>query len=121
MKPVSYDNQPAQLALGFLRGNLEADETCCIDATIASRYIEPAEYGTGLMLGDINGTNAGIWEQIVRELLMLSQNTVITVVSEREIRRVGRWCRENDRDVEIFENTRHPLFDHWVCSAHPHQ
>jgi diadenosine tetraphosphate (Ap4A) HIT family hydrolase len=119
LKPVSYDNMPAQLALGFLRGRLREDETCCIDATVASRYLEPVEYGLGLMLGDINSTNTGIWEQITKELLSLSGSTVITVVTEREARRVDRWCREAGRDTTVFENPRHPFLDRWVCSAEP--
>lgn len=119
LKPVSYDNMPSQLALGFLRGRLNEDETCCIDATIASRYLEPVEYGLGLMLGNIDATNAGIWERIVRELLSLSGSTVITVVTEREARRVGRWCREDGRDTQVFENPRHPFLDRWVCCAQP--
>lgn len=117
LKPVSYDNLPAQLALGFLRGRLNEDETCCIDATIASRYLEPVEYGLGLMLGDINASNLGIWEQIIQELLALSGSTVITVVTEREARRTARWCRDAGRDTDVFENPRHPIFDRWVCRA----
>ncbi|MDD1684506.1 MAG: HIT family protein, partial [Methanoregula sp.] len=119
LKPVSYDNMPSQLALGFLRGRLKEDETCCIDATVASRYLEPVEYGLGLMLGDINSSNIGIWERIVQELLLLSGSAVITVVTEREVRRIDRWCREAGRDTQVFENTRHPFFDRWVCSAQP--
>lgn len=117
LTPVSYDNMPSQLALGFLRGRLKEEETCCIDATIASRYLEPAEYGLALMLGNIDATSAGIWERIVRELLSLSRITVITVVTEPEARRVGRWCREAGRDTDINENTRHPFLDRWVCRA----
>jgi hypothetical protein len=121
LKPVSYDNMPSQLALGFLRGRLKEDETCCIDATIASRYLETVEYGLGLMLGEINATNAGIWERIVQELLSLSRSTVITVVNEREARRVDRWCREAGRHTEVFENPRHPFLDRWVCRAEPYR
>jgi hypothetical protein len=117
MKPVSYDNMPNQLALGFLRGRLRVEETCCIDGTIATRYIDPAKRGIGLMLGDINGTNAGIWERVVGELLALTEETLITTVTEREIGRVSCWCREQGREAEVFENTRHPVFDRWVCAA----
>lgn len=119
MTPVSYDNLPSQLALGFLRGRLKEEETCCIDATIASRYLEPVEYGLGLMLGDINAANAGIWERIVSELLSLSGSTVITVVTEKEARWVARWCENAGRGVAVSENNRHPIFDHWVCTAFP--
>ena len=119
MKPVSYDNMPNQLALGFLRGRLRVEETCCIDGTIATRYIDPVKRGIGLMLGDINGTNAGIWERVVSELLALTGETLITTVTEREICRVSRWCREQGREAEVFENTRHPVFDRWVCTARP--
>ena len=119
LKPVSYDNMPSVLALGFLRGRLREDETCCIDATIASRYLEPVEFGLGLMLGDINATNAGIWERIVQDLLALSRTTVITVVTEREALRVDHWCRDAGRKSEVLENPRHPFLDRWVCRADP--
>ena len=120
MSPVSYDNMPGQIALGILRGRIRAEETVCIDATIASRYIDPAERGIGLMLGEITPVNAGIWEQIVSELLLLSRETLITVVHKTEAVRVKRWCEARGRIVEIAENSRHPIFDHWVIVArHP--
>ena len=75
--------------------------------------------GLGLMLGDINATNAGIWERIVQDLLALSRTTVITVVTEREALRVDHWCRDVGRKSEVFENPRHPFLDRWVCSAEP--
>jgi diadenosine tetraphosphate (Ap4A) HIT family hydrolase len=114
MLPVSYDSMPGQIALGISRGRLRPWETLCIDATIASRYIEPAGRGIGLMLGDITPVNAGIWEQIVSELLLLSRETLITVVTRAEAVRVKRWCEARGRTVEISENSRHPIFDHWV-------
>ena len=75
--------------------------------------------GLGLMLGDINATNAGIWERIVQDLLALSRTTVITVVTEREALRVDHWCRDVGRKSEVFENPRHPFLDRWVCLADP--
>jgi diadenosine tetraphosphate (Ap4A) HIT family hydrolase len=117
MIPVSYDNMPGQISLGFSRGRLRPEETLCIDATIASRYIDPAGKGIGLMLGDISPTNAGIWERIVDELLILSKETLISVVSEAEALRVKRWCEDRRCSVEIAENPRHRIFDRWVIMA----
>ena len=120
MRPVSYDSMPGQIALGISRGRLRPEETLCIDATIASRYLSTAPRGIGLMLGEITPLNAGTWEQIVSELLLLSQDTLITVVNKAESERVKRWCEARGRIVEILENSRHPIFDHWVIVArHP--
>lgn len=121
MIPVSYDNMPGQISLGFSRGRLRPEETLCIDATIASRYIDPARKGIGLMLGDISATNTGIWERVVDELLILSQETLISVVSESEARRVKRWCEARGRTVEMAENRRHRIYDRWVIIARQHE
>jgi hypothetical protein len=117
--PLSYDNDPALLALGFSTGRLFPKETMWIDGTFASRYISPVEAGIGLMLGDIAPFNAGMWEQIVGELLAITGETVVTVATERELGLVAGWCRDRGREVEWFENDRDPIYDRWVCIAQP--
>jgi hypothetical protein len=117
MRPIAYDNDAALLALGFATGRLEKSATMCIDATVASAYVDPAPRGIGMMFGDITNFNAEMWEQIVCELLALSDETVITVATEPEIRRIEAWCRREGREIEIFEHTRDPIYDRFVCVA----
>jgi hypothetical protein len=117
MRPLAYDNDAALLALGFATGRLEKEFTVCIDATLASDYLEPVGRGIGMMLGDITNFNAGMWEEITGELLALTDETVITVATEHEIRLVEAWCKDAGREAEIFENARDPIYDRWVCVA----
>jgi hypothetical protein len=114
---LAYDNDPALLALGFETGRLLPAETMWIDATQASKYTDPAPAGIGLMLGDIRPYNAAMWEEIVAELLGLTDETVITVATEPEIMLVEKWCMAAECGVEIFENERDPIYDRWVCIA----
>ncbi len=115
--PLAYDNDPALLALGFKSGRLLPAETMWIDATQAQNYTDPAPAGIGLMLGDIRPYNAPMWEEIVSALLGLTEETVITVATEPEIRLIENWCTSAERSVEIFENERDPIYDRWVCIA----
>ena len=117
MKPLSYDNDPALLSLGLASGRLLPDETMWIDGTLASAYMSPVDAGIGCMLGDITNFNAGMWEEIVGELLVLTKETVITVATRPEVLRVEEWCTSAGRNVEIFENERDPIYDRWVCLA----
>ncbi len=117
MKPLSYDNDPALLSLGLAAGRLLPDETMWIDGTLASAYMSPVDAGIAYMLGDITNFNAGMWEEIVGELLFLTKETVITVATRPEVLRVEEWCKSAGRNVEIFENERDPIYDRWVCLA----
>jgi len=49
--PLSYDNDASLLTRGLATGRLLPSETLCIDATVASRYIEPLPRGIGIMMG----------------------------------------------------------------------
>jgi hypothetical protein len=114
---LSFDNDSALLSLGLKSGRLVPDETMLIDATLASLYMENAPAGISLMMGDIKPYTQTMWEQIVDELLGLSQETIMTVATEPEIRLVGEWCSARGRTIEIFENERDPIYDRWVCVA----
>lgn len=113
--PCGYDNDPALIALGLQSKRLYPYQVMHIDASRATDYITPVRYGVGCMLGDITAFNAGMWENIVSELLVLSEETVITTATEPEIHRVEEWCSSQGRMCEIMENDRDPIYDRWVC------
>ena len=114
-RPCAYDNDPSLIALGLRSGRLSPSQVMHIDATRAGDYIEPVGYGVGCMLGDITAFNADMWENIVAELLSLTDNTLITTATEPEIHRVENWCLAEGRTCEIMENVRDPIYDRWVC------
>jgi len=115
--PLSYDNDPELLSLGLSAGRLLPEETMHIDATMAARYLPNAEFGIGLMLGDIASFTADMWQNIFRNLLALTDETIISVATEPEIRLVESWCRAEGRDFRVFENECDPIYDRWVCVA----
>jgi hypothetical protein len=115
--PVAYDNDPELIALGLVTGRLFPDQVMHIDATIASSYIGPAELGVGLMLGDISSFNKEMWQQIVWQLLYLSERTLLSTATEPEIRLIEEWCGEMGRTAEVFEHDADPIYDAWVCVA----
>lgn len=117
MKPVSYDNDPALLALGLTAGRLHPAETMCIDGTCATRYLGPAPLGTIFMAGEIHSYNAQLWHEIITELLALTDETLITAGSREECMLVSEWCRESGRETSVFENERDPIYDRWCCLA----
>ena len=45
----------------------------------------------------------------------LSAETLITVATEEEAHWVREWAKGVDRDLEIWENDRDPIYDRWVC------
>lgn len=114
--PLSCDNDPSLLSLGFVKGRLVPEETMLIDASLLSRYIGHCDAGLGLMFGEIHEFNAGMWEQITIELIMLTDRCLITTGTEQEAMRISQWADKCDAQTEIFENTRDPIYDRWVCS-----
>ncbi|GAB7016702.1 hypothetical protein [Methanogenium cariaci] len=116
-QPCGYDNDPTLIALGLQSRRLHPHQVMHIDALRATDYIAPATYGVGCMLGDITAFNAGMWADIVFELLALSEQTLITTATEPEIRRVEEWAVAEGRTCEIRENERDPIYDRWVCIA----
>jgi len=115
--PLSFDNDASLLSLGLATGRLLPAETMCIDATFASRYVEPAPRGIGIMMGAINTFTKEMWEVIVRELFILTDDALITVGTEEEARLIREWGAAMERPVEITENPADPIYDLWVCRA----
>ena len=113
--PIAYDNDPSQLALGFISGRLDPSETMCIDGTIASRYIGPTPKGLCLMAGTIDLAASWFWEKIIDQMLVIADEIMVTVGMEKESELVSKWATERGRVVEVFENQRDPFYDRWVC------
>jgi hypothetical protein len=113
--PVSYDNDASLLSRGLAAGRLLPSETMCLDALVAARYVEPVPRGIGIMMGEINDFTQEMWELIVRELFVISENTLITVGTEKEALLIRQWGEEMERTVEVTENPADPIYDRWVC------
>ena len=116
--PLSYDNDASLLSRGLFTGRLLPAETMCINAMVASQYVEPSPKGIGIMMGEINSFSQEMWEAIVRELFTATKETLITVGTEPEARLVAGWGEEMGRTVEVTENPADPIYDLWVCEAH---
>jgi len=116
--PLSYDNDASLLSRGLFTGRLLPAETMCINAMLASQYVEPSQKGIGIMMGEINSFSQDMWEAIVRELFTATRETLITVGTEPEARLVAEWGEEMGRTVEVTENPADPIYDLWVCEAH---
>jgi hypothetical protein len=116
--PLSYDNDAALLSRGLHAGRLLPAETMCLNATIASEYVEPSPKGIGIMMGEINSFSQDMWEAIVQELFAATKETLITVGTEPEARLVAEWGEGMGRTVEVKENPKDPIYDLWVCEAH---
>lgn len=114
-KPLAYDNDDQLLSLGFSTGRLNLDEAVCIDGRIASAYLPDAEYGIGIMFGQMYSYTQEIWQPIVEELAGITQKTLITVATEEEAHWVQEWAAGVGHSLEISENTRDPIYDRWVC------
>jgi hypothetical protein len=117
--PLSCDNDPSLLSLGFAKGRLIPEETMWIDASLLRNYIGHCDAGLGLMFGEIHDFNAGMWEQITMELITLTDRCLITVGTEQEAVRISQWVHKCGVHIEIFENTRDPIYDRWVCNISP--
>jgi hypothetical protein len=89
----------------------------CIDATRATDYTAPVPLGLGVMLGEINAFNQEMWEAIVHALVVLTQEALITVGTEKEVRLIEEWALERQQETEVFENAIDPIYDRWVCIA----
>jgi hypothetical protein len=113
--PLSYDNDESLLSRGLTEKRLLPEETMWIDATIASRYIDPVPKGIGIMMGEINTFSQDIWMQIIEELCTITRETLITVGTEKEALLIKEWGTEIEREIEITENPADPIYDLWVC------
>ena len=114
-RPIAYDNDPTLLALGLASGRLVPESTICIDGTVASAYLPDAERGVGIMFGQMYVYTQDLWRPIVEELAGITAETLITVATEEEAHWVQEWARGVDRELDIWENDRDPIYDRWVC------
>jgi hypothetical protein len=117
--PLSYDNDTALLARGLAEHRLLSEETMCLDATIASDYIDRVPLGIGIMMGEINTFSQEMWQQIATEFFAVTSESLITVGTGTEAQLVKSWGEAAGRLVEIRESTGDPFYDHWVCIARP--
>jgi hypothetical protein len=117
--PLSYDNDESLLSRGLSEKRLHPEETMWIDATIASRYIDPVPKGIGIMMGEINTFSQDMWVRIIEELCTVTRETLITVGTEKEALLIQDWGKEMDRGMEIIENPADPIYDLWVCRILP--
>jgi len=117
--PLSYDNDESLLSRGLTEKRLLPQETMWIDATIVSRYIDPVPKGIGIMMGEINTFSQDMWARIIEELYTITQETLITVGTEKEALLIQDWGKEMKRDMEIIENLADPIYDLWACRVHP--
>lgn len=117
--PLSYDNDECLLSRGLNERRLLPDETMWIDATFASKYIEPAPKGVVIMAGEFNSFNQEMWERIVGGLCSVTHDTLITVGTEKEAELVQEWGKAIDRTVDVTENPADPIYDRWVCRVRP--
>ena len=113
--PISYDNDPSLLSLGLHTGRLSPEETICIDGTLASLYIDPVPFGLCLMLGEIHPFNRELWQKIVMEIIQVTERALFTVGTRNEADLVKEWATSQEKAVRVFENTRDPIYDRWVC------
>ena len=113
--PLSYDNDESLLSRGLTEKRLLPKETMWIDATIASRYVEPVPKGVAIMAGEFNSFNQEMWERIIGELCSITRETLVTVGTEKEAMLVQEWQMAMDRSVTVKENPADPLYDRWVC------
>ncbi len=112
---LAYDNDPSLLSLGLSRGRLLPEETMLIDASLATHYLRPSEYGLALMAGTINDYNTLVWKGILKELMDLCRETMVTVESQKEADLVRLWALGAGRKARVLENLNDAFYDRWLC------
>ncbi|MDH7509251.1 MAG: hypothetical protein QHH00_07635 [Methanomassiliicoccales archaeon] len=117
MAVISFDNDPSLLSCGLRAGRLLPEETMCIDASLASRFVRSAGYGLILMAGEITPFNSLLWKRIVNEILSLTEHTIITTGTEREASLIRQWSEEKGRKAELFQNEMSDFYDQWICKT----
>ena len=113
--PLAIDNDSSLLSLGLNKRRLEPESTILLDASVASRYIEPSPFGMVLMAGSINQFNSQVWRAIIDEVLQITDNTLITTETEKEIKAIRGWAEGLGMKTSVFENNADPIYDRWVC------
>lgn len=112
---LSCDNDPSLISLGLSTGRLVPEDTICIDATLIRDYTGHCDLGMGCMFGEIHDFNAGMWETITGELVMLTDRCLITTGTRREADLISSWVQQWDAEARVIENTRDIIYDRFVC------
>lgn len=112
--PLAFDNDAGLIARGIHAGRLAPERTMCIDAALLSHYARPAPLGLALMAGTIVDHTALMWKNILVELFAMTEETLVTVETEKEAEAVKMWALGDGKKVEMFENDRDPFYDRWV-------
>jgi len=112
---LAYDNDPSLLSLGLSKGRLLPEETMLIDASLATHYVRPSEYGLALMAGTINEYTTLVWKGILKELMDLCRETMVTVESQKEADLVRLWALGAGRRARVLENLNDAFYDRWIC------
>lgn len=112
---LAYDNDPSLLSLGLAKGRLLPEETMLIDASLATHYVRPSEYGLALMAGTINEYTTLVWKGILKELMDLCKETMVTLESQKEADLVRLWALGEGRRARVLENTNDSFYDRWIC------
>ena len=117
--PLSFDNDEALLASGFVSRRLDPAHTLCIDATQLCDLLDIPENGVdlafGFMIGEINNFSQDIWDEILDQVFFLSKCAFLTVGTEKEARIIEKWAQNAGKDVTVRENPRDMLYDRWIC------
>lgn len=116
MNSFAFDVDGSLLCRGLSAGRLQTWSTAHLDASKASEYLPHASFAIMLMAGDINPINAWNWQRIFGQVLDLADKVLVTVASEEEALMLKQWSEAKERSCRVFENTRDPFYDRWVCS-----
>jgi len=117
LNPLSYDNDDALLARGFVEGRLLPERTIWIDGRLLEAYLtEPVDCAFGFMFGELQLFNHDIWSEIISAICAVSERVLITVGTEPEAEIIKNWMKEGGYEPEVWENDRDPIYDRWVCS-----
>lgn len=118
LNPLSYDNDPALLALGLAERRLRAERTMWIDGRMLDQYLtSPVDIAFGFMLGEIQPFNQDLWADIIGAASAVSDRMLLTVGTEEEAGIIREWLSDAGLLCEIRENDRDPIYDRWVISA----
>lgn len=114
---LAFDLDATLISLGIQKKRLDPRRAMCIDGRTASVFCPKTDLCLALMLGDINNINYMIWESMISEMLAIGKISLISVATEPEAKMVEKWLKAEDASVNIFENTRDPIYDRYVLLA----
>ena len=60
-------------------------------------------------------STVSLWQKIVKEIVQITERALFTVGTRNEADLVREWATSPEKEVRVFENTRDPIYDRWVC------